>query len=80
MIVVMAAGLRPNLTINPLQDMTTVTVRIVDSLVGDQAFDSPATLSAFALGLMLFVVTLVLNMLSLSQIRKFKLRYKVNTL
>ena len=80
MIVVMAAGLRPNLTWNPLEDMTTVTVRIVDSLVGDHAFDSPDTLSAFALGLMLFVVTLVLNMLSLSQIRKFKEKYKVNTL
>lgn len=80
MIVVMAAGLRPNLTWNPLEDMTTVTVRIVDSLVGDHAFDSPATLSAFALGLVLFVVTLVLNMLSLMQIRKFKLKYKVNTL
>jgi len=80
MIVVMAAGLRPNLTWNPLEDMTTVTVRIVDSLVGDHAFDSPDTLSAFALGLMLFVVTLILNMLSLSQIRKFKAKYKVNTL
>ncbi len=80
MIVVMAAGLRPNLTWNPLEDMTTVTVRIVDSLVGDHAFDSPDTLSAFALGLMLFVITLLLNFLSLHQIRKFKRRYKVNTL
>jgi len=80
MIVVMAAGLRPNLTWNPLQDMTTVTVRIVDSLVGDHAFDSPDTLSAFALGLVLFVITLLLNYLSSTQIRKFKVRYKVNTL
>lgn len=80
MIVVMAAGMRPNLTWDPLEDMTTVTVRIVDSLVGDHAFDSPDTLSAFALGLTLFVVTLALNMLSLSQIRKFKAKYKVNTL
>ena len=80
MIVVMAAGMRPNLTWNPLEDMTTVTVRIVDSLVGDHAFDSPDTLSAFALGLMLFIFTLLLNMLSLSQIRKFKARYKINTL
>ena len=80
MIVVMAAGLRPNLSWNPLEDMTTVTVRIVDSLVGDHAFDSPATLSAFALGLILFVITLLLNMLSLSQIRKFKARYSINTL
>ncbi len=80
MIVVMAAGLRPNLSINPLEDMTTVTVRIVDALVGDQAFDSPATLSAFALGLILFVVTLVLNIVSLTMIKKFKEKYKVNTL
>lgn len=80
MIVVMAAGLRPNLTWNPLEDMTTVTVRIVDSLVGDHAFDSPDTLSAFALGLMLFGFTLLLNYLSLVQIRKFKKKYKVNTL
>jgi phosphate transport system permease protein len=80
MIVVMAAGLRPNLSINPLEDMTTVTVRIVDALVGDQAFNSPATLSAFALGLVLFIVTLVLNIISLMLIRKFKEKYKVNTL
>lgn len=80
MIVVMAAGLRPNLSWNPLEDMTTVTVRIVDSLVGDQAFNSPETLSAFALGLVLFVITLLLNVLSLAQIRKFKARYKINTL
>jgi len=80
MIVVMAAGMRPNLTLNPLEDMTTATVRIVDSLVGDHAFNSPDTLSAFALGLTLFVITLLLNMFSLAQIRKFKERYKINTL
>jgi phosphate transport system permease protein len=80
MIVVMAAGLRPNLSLNPLEDMTTVTVRIVDALVGDQAFNSPATLSAFALGLALFVFTLVLNTFSLILVRKFKKKYKVNTL
>jgi len=80
MIVVMAAGLRPNMSINILEDMTTVTVRIVDALVGDQAFNSPATLSAFALGLALFVITLILNIVSLYFIRKFKEKYKVNTL
>lgn len=80
MIVVMAAGLRPNLTWNPLEDMTTVTVQIVDALVGDHAFDSPHTLSAFALGLALFVMTFVLNVLSLQQIRRFKARYSINTL
>ena len=80
MIVVMAAGLRPNLSWNPLDDMTTVTVTIVNSLVGDFEFASPETLSAFALGLVLFVVTLILNIISLSLIRKFKEKYKVNTL
>lgn len=80
MIVVMAAGLRPNLSFNPLEDMTTVTVTIVNSLVGDFEFNSPETLVAFALGLALFVVTLGLNILSLMMIRKFKEKYKVNTL
>ncbi|NOQ65149.1 MAG: phosphate ABC transporter permease subunit PstC [Methyloprofundus sp.] len=80
MIVVMAAGLRPNLSWNALEDMTTVTVRIVDALVGDNEFNSPDTLSAFALGLVLFVVTLILNIISSSLIRKFKEKYKVNTL
>ena len=80
MIVVMAAGLRPNLSWNILEDMTTVTVRIVDALVGDHEFDSPDTLSAFALGLVLFVVTLALNIISVALIRKFKEKYKLNTL
>ncbi|MCU7940333.1 MAG: phosphate ABC transporter permease subunit PstC [gamma proteobacterium symbiont of Bathyaustriella thionipta] len=80
MIVVMAAGLRPNLSWNILEDMTTVTVRIVDALVGDHEFNSPDTLSAFALGLILFIVTLVLNIISVALIRKFKEKYKINTL
>jgi phosphate transport system permease protein len=80
MIVVMAAGLRPNLSWNPLEDMTTVTVRIVDSLVGDHAFNSPDTLAAFALGLVLFTITLVLNYVSLVQIRRFRARYRISTL
>ncbi|AHJ13827.1 phosphate transport system permease protein PstC [Sulfurospirillum multivorans DSM 12446] len=80
MIVVMAAGLRPNLTWNPLEDMTTVTVKIVESLTGDQEFNNPLTLSAFALGLVLFVVTLVINIISVSTIRKFHRKYKVSTL
>ncbi|PWG65121.1 phosphate ABC transporter permease subunit PstC [Sediminicurvatus halobius] len=75
MIVVMAAGVRPNLTWNPLEDMTTVTVNIVYSLTGDQAFDSPQTLSAFALGLVLFLVTLALNLVSTILVRRFKQRY-----
>lgn len=80
MIVVMAAGLRPNLSWNMLEDMTTVTVRIVDALVGDHEFDSPDTLSAFALGLILFFFTLILNIVSVALIRKFKEKYKINTL
>ncbi len=80
MIVVMAAGLRPNLSWNFLEDMTTVTVRIVDALVGDHEFNSPDTLSAFALGLVLFIFTLILNIVSVALIRKFKEKYKINTL
>jgi phosphate transport system permease protein len=80
MIVVMAAGLRPNLSINPLEDMTTVTVRIVDALVGDQEFNSAMTLSAFALGLVLFVVTLIINVISVVIIRKFHKKYKMSNL
>ena len=80
MIVVMAAGLRPNLTWNPLEDMTTVTVKIVEVMVGDQAFDSSLTLSAFALGLVLFVVTLLINIGSLYLIRAFHRKYKVSSL
>ncbi len=76
MIVVMAAGLRPNLSWNPLEDMTTVTVRIVDALVGDQEFNSPETLSAFALGLVLFIVTLFLNLISTIMVRKFRQQYE----
>jgi len=80
MIVVMAAGLRPNLSWNPLDDMTTVTVKIVESLVGDQAFDSSLTLAAFALGLVLFVVTLIINIISVYMIRSFHRKYKVSNL
>ena len=80
MIVVMAAGMRPNLTGNPLEDMTTVTVSIVSSLTGDNEFESAATLSAFALGLMLFVITLALNSVSVMMIRRFREKYAVNDL
>jgi len=76
MIVVMAAGLQPNLTWNPLEGMTTVTVRIVDALVGDQEFSSPETLSAFGLGLTLLIVTLILNIISAIAIRKFHQQYE----
>jgi phosphate transport system permease protein len=76
MIVVMAAGLAANLTANPLQAVTTVTVQIVTLLVGDQEFDSPKTLAAFALGLVLFVVTLFLNVIALYIVRKYREQYE----
>lgn len=76
MIVVMAAGLAANLTINPLQAVTTVTVQIVTLLVGDQEFDSPKTLAAFALGLLLFCITLVLNVIALHVVNKYREQYE----
>ncbi|WP_299593922.1 phosphate ABC transporter permease subunit PstC [uncultured Microbulbifer sp.] len=75
MIVVMAAGLAANLTANPLESVTTVTVQIVTLLVGDQEFDSPKTLAAFALGLMLFISTLILNFIALHVVRKYREQY-----
>jgi len=76
MIVVMAAGLTANLTLNPLAAVTTVTVQIVTLLTGDQEFDSAKTLSAFALGLLLFMVTLVLNVLALRIVKKYREQYE----
>lgn len=75
MIVVMAAGLAANLTANPFESVTTVTVQIVTLLVGDQEFDSAKTLAAFALGLVLFCVTLLLNVIALQVIRKYQEQY-----
>lgn len=75
MIVVMAAGLAANLTANPLSAVTTVTVHIASLLVGDQEFDSPKTLAAFALGLVLFVVTLSLNIVALRIVKKYREQY-----
>jgi phosphate transport system permease protein len=76
MIVVMAAGLAANMTANPLQAVTTVTVQIVTLLIGDQEFDSPKTLAAFALGLVLFLVTLCLNVVALRVVRKYREQYE----
>ena len=75
MIVVMAAGLAANLTVNPLETVTTVTVQIVTLLVGDQEFDSAKTLAAFALGLFLFVITLILNVIALKVVKKYREQY-----
>ncbi|MGA9580626.1 MAG: phosphate ABC transporter permease subunit PstC [Allosphingosinicella sp.] len=75
MIVVMAAGLSANLTANPFASVTTVTTQIVQLLTGDQEFDSPKTLAAFALGLVLFIVTLLLNIVALRVVKKYREAY-----
>ncbi|MFN3722869.1 MAG: phosphate ABC transporter permease subunit PstC [Paracoccaceae bacterium] len=72
MIVVMAAGLIAKMTINPFDSVTTVTVQIVTLLIGDSSFDNPKTLAAFALGMMLFIVTLGINVLALRIVRKYR--------
>ncbi len=76
MIVVMAAGLAANLTLNPFEAVTTVTAQIVTLLVGDQEFDSAKTLSSFALGLTLFFITLVLNIIALRIVKKYREQYE----
>ena len=76
MIVVMAAGLSARLTANPLEAVTTITVQIVTLLVGDQEFDNPKTLAAFALGLVLFFVTLLLNVIALYVVRNYREQYE----
>ncbi|WP_419909320.1 phosphate ABC transporter permease subunit PstC [Hoeflea sp.] len=75
MIVVMAAGLIAKMTVNPLDSVTTVTVQIVTLLIGDSEFDNPKTLAAFALGLMLFIITLFLNLIALRIVRKYRESY-----
>ncbi len=76
MIVVMAAGAAANLSANPLEAMTTVTFQIVAMLTGEGSFDHPATLSAFALGFVLFMVTLGLNFVALRVVKRFREAYE----
>jgi phosphate transport system permease protein len=76
MIVVLAAGVAANLTINPGEAMTTITVKIVNQLTGDLEFTSPQTLVAFALGITLFVITLGMNVLALYIVRKYREQYE----
>ena len=76
MIVVMAAGLAANITANPFASVTTVTTQIVQLLTGDQEFDSAKTLAAFALGLALFLITLVLNLIALTVVRRYREAYE----
>ncbi len=75
MIVTMAAGLQARMTLNPLESVTTVTVQIVTLLTGDQEFNSPKTLSAFGLGLTLFAVTLILNVIALRIVQAYREQY-----
>ncbi len=75
MIVAMAAGLAANLTANPFAAVTTVTVQIASTIRGDQEFNSPKTLSVFGLGLVLFVVTLILNVIALRVVHKYREKY-----
>lgn len=76
MIVVMAASRSANLTFNPLERVTTMTVQIVALLTGDQEFDSAKTLAAFAIGLLLFLITLALNVVALVTVKQFRMRYE----
>tara|TARA_R110000782_G_scaffold78276_2_gene154912 strand:- start:61888 stop:63279 length:1392 start_codon:yes stop_codon:yes gene_type:complete len=76
MIVVMAAGLAANMTLNPFSSVTTVTTQIVQLLTGDQEFDSAKTLAAFALGLVLFIVTLLLNIIALQVVKRYREAYE----
>lgn len=76
MIVVLAAGVAANLTFNPFEGMTTITVKIVNQLTGDLEFNSPQTLVAFALGLTLFVLTLIMNIVALYVVRKYREQYE----
>ena len=75
MIVVLAAGIAANITINPFEAMTTMTIKIVSQLTGDLDFTSPQSLVAFALGITLFVMTLILNVVALYIVRKYREQY-----
>ncbi len=76
MIVVLAAGVAARISLNPFDEMTTITVKIVNQLTGDLEFTSPQTLVAFALGITLFTVTLCLNILALHIVRKYREQYE----
>jgi phosphate transport system permease protein len=76
MIVVMAAGLAANTTLNPFESVTTVTVYISALLTGEAEFDSPKTLAAFALGFVLFVATLSLNLVAIKVVQRYREQYE----
>ena len=76
MIVVLAAGNSPFLRLNPGEPVSTVTVTIVNQLTGDTDFAGPQSLVAFALGLTLFAMTLVLNVAALYIVRRYREQYE----
>ncbi len=76
MIVVLAAGNSPVLHANPFEAVSTVTVSIVNALTGDSDFASPQSLVAFALGITLFAITLVLNVIALFIVRRYREQYE----
>jgi phosphate transport system permease protein len=75
MIVVMAAGKSARISMDPTSDLTTITVQIVSLMTGETGFDDPKTLSAFALGLVLFIVTLAFNVVALRVVKKYREKY-----
>ena len=76
MIVVMASSLAANLTLNPIEPVTTITTQIVMLVQGDQEFNSPQTLSAFALGFILLILTLLLNIIAIKIVDRYKRKYQ----
>ena len=75
MIVVLGAGAAAKISGNPFEGMATITAKIVNQLTGDKEFDSPETLVAFALALTLFCMTLLLNVVALQIVRKYREQY-----
>jgi phosphate transport system permease protein len=76
MAVVLAAGMRPQISLNPFTSIETMTTYIVQVTNGEAAYGSPEYLSLFAVGMLLFVITLVLNILSGLVLRHFREVYQ----
>ena len=76
MAVVLAAGMRPRMTLNPLTSIETMTTYIVQVVSGEASYGTPKYLSLFAVGLSLFIATLVLNILSGLILRHFREAYQ----
>jgi phosphate transport system permease protein len=75
MIVVLAVGSQPQLTFDPLESVQTMTAFIVQISLGDTPQGSPQFLSLFAVAMVLFVMTLALNLLSTWLVRRFRTAY-----